>query len=49
MRYSPDRKRDTWATVDCALNQTVTGVHDVYFKFKGQSSNLFNLDWWRFH
>jgi len=43
----PTGSDDAWTTVACALNQIVTGVHDVYFKFKGPGSNLFNLDWWR--
>ncbi|MDP4182210.1 MAG: carbohydrate-binding protein, partial [Bacillota bacterium] len=37
----------TWATATCNVSGA-TGVHDVYLKFTGGSSYLFNLNWWKF-
>ncbi|MBN2351583.1 MAG: family 43 glycosylhydrolase [Spirochaetales bacterium] len=39
---------ETWTAVSGSLGAKVTGVHDVYLKFKGDGKSLFNLDWWRF-
>lgn len=36
-----------WAVQSCKI-QKVSGVHDVYFVFKGGDGNLFNFDWWKF-
>jgi len=36
----------TWATTACSLHNAV-GVHDLYLKFVGGSSYLFNLNWWQ--
>lgn len=36
-----------WSTVSCKVNK-ITGVHDVYFVFKGGASHLFNFDRWKF-
>lgn len=38
---------DQWQTQSCAVSG-VKGVHDLYFKFKGESGNLFNFNWWQF-
>lgn len=38
---------DLWKTVT-ALVKNITGVHDVYFVFRGEK-DLFNLDWWQFN
>jgi len=35
-----------WAVQSCKT-QKVSGVHDVYFVFKGNEGNLFNFDWWK--
>ncbi len=37
----------TWSDVSCAVSG-VTGEHDVYLKFTGESDYLFNLDWFKF-
>lgn len=37
----------TWATESCEVS-TVTGEHDLYVKFTGDSDYLFNLNWWKF-
>lgn len=38
---------ENWATVTSKVAKT-TGVHDVYFVFKGTGGHLFNFDWWKF-
>lgn len=37
----------TWVTLSAPV-QEVHGVHDLYFRFVGESGPLFNLNWWRF-
>ena len=37
----------TWTTKSCTVTST-TGVHDLFLKFTGSGSNLFNFNWWRF-
>ncbi len=37
----------TWVTKSCSVTST-TGVHDLFLKFTGSGSNLFNFNWWRF-
>lgn len=40
---------EEWQTVSAAVNQGVTGVHDLYFVFKGRKGvKLMNFDWWTF-
>jgi hypothetical protein len=40
---------EKWQTVDVNLNEEITGLHDLYFLFKGnQGAKLFNFDWWQF-
>ena len=40
---------EKWQTVSADLRETVTGVHDLYFVFKGRKGpKLFNLDYWQF-
>src|SRR5690606_36475213 len=36
-----------WETEEISVNPT-TGIHDVYFVFKGSSSNIFNINHWTF-
>jgi hypothetical protein len=36
-----------WETISCKLKK-IKGVHDLYFVFKGNDSNLFKFDWWKF-
>ncbi len=36
-----------WKTSKCRVDP-VSGVHDVYFIFKGGEGELFNFNWWRF-
>lgn len=37
----------TWQTITANVAKT-TGVHNVYFVFKGNGSSLFNIDYWKF-
>lgn len=37
-----------WAVQSCKLKKN-SGVHNLYFVFKGSRGNLFNFDWWRFN
>ncbi len=40
---------ERWMTVEAPLQKQVTGVHDVYFVFRGRKGcKLFNFDWWQF-
>ncbi|MBC7722704.1 MAG: family 43 glycosylhydrolase [Pedobacter sp.] len=43
---------DTWKTFTETITASVTGIHDVYFAFKGQNitagRTLFNFDYWMF-
>lgn len=40
---------DRWTTVDTLLANKVTGVHDLYFVFKGKApSNILFFDCWKF-
>ncbi|WP_343560782.1 glycoside hydrolase family 43 protein [Sphingobacterium sp.] len=40
---------DRWTTVDTPLSNKVTGVHDLYFVFKGKApSNILFFDCWKF-
>ncbi|MEO7719811.1 MAG: glycoside hydrolase family 43 protein [Capsulimonas sp.] len=36
-----------WVTKSCKVSG-VKGVHDLYFKFTGDSGSLFHFDWWKF-
>ena len=39
---------EEWNTYTATVNTTLTGVHDLYFKFEGQKGrDLMNLDWWK--
>jgi hypothetical protein len=43
--------KDLYKEFTTSIDKAATGVHDLYFVFKGgdiQQRNLFNLDWWRF-
>jgi len=35
-----------WALQTCKMKK-LTGVHDIYFVFKGGEGKLFNFDWWK--
>ncbi|MBR6275398.1 MAG: family 43 glycosylhydrolase [Prevotella sp.] len=38
---------EQWQTVSAQLSQRPTGIHDLFFAFKGmKGSKLFNIDWW---
>ena len=40
---------ECWQTRKADIRKPVTGIHDIYFVFKGRKGcDLFNLDWWRF-
>ncbi|RKR81756.1 carbohydrate binding protein with CBM6 domain [Mucilaginibacter gracilis] len=36
-----------WNTVTCKVTP-VTGIHNLYFVFKGKGEKLFDFDWWLF-
>jgi len=36
-----------WETVRCNV-QNAVGTHDLYLRFTGGNSYLFNVDWWKF-
>jgi arabinoxylan arabinofuranohydrolase len=36
-----------WTTKSCVVTD-VKGVHNLFFKFKGGSGNLFTFNWWKF-
>ncbi len=38
----------TWVNATCNISG-VSGIHDLYLKFTGGSSYLFNLNWWKFN
>ncbi|KAA8482455.1 carbohydrate binding protein with CBM6 domain [Arcticibacter tournemirensis] len=42
----------SWKTFSQKVNENITGVHDLYFVFKGQNitagRELFNFDYWQF-
>ncbi len=38
---------DTWTTASCSVSEA-SGIHDLYLKFTGGSSELFNFNWWQF-
>ena len=38
---------DIWKTITCDI-KSVTGKHDLFFKFKGDGGNLFSFNWWQF-
>lgn len=37
-----------WKLQSCKVH-SVTGVHDLYFVFKGSGTELLNFDWWKFN
>lgn len=37
-----------WELLSCAVKK-VKGIHDLYFVFKGNGTELLNFDWWRFN
>jgi hypothetical protein len=39
---------EIWRTPSVAVNKA-TGIHDVYFVFKGGQGHLFNFNWWKFN
>lgn len=39
---------EEWQTLETPISETVSGVHDLYFVFKGRKGcKLFNFDWWK--
>ena len=38
----------SWHTQTIKINHKITGIHDLYFIFKGGEGDLFNFDWWKF-
>jgi hypothetical protein len=41
------RQAGIWSTFTAPVND-ITGIHDVYFVFKGEK-DLFYFDWWKFY
>lgn len=40
---------ECWTSIEANVTVPVTGVHDVYFVFKGRKGcELFHFDWWKF-
>jgi len=40
---------ENWKVLETKVLSTVSGVHDIYFVFKGRKGpKLFNFDWWEF-
>lgn len=40
---------ECWTSIEADVTVPVTGVHDVYFVFKGRKGcELFHFDWWKF-
>lgn len=40
---------EEWKTLETKVTAPVTGIHDVFFVFKGRKGcQLFNFDWWEF-
>lgn len=37
----------TWTTCSCPVGE-VSGIHNLYLQFTGDSGYLFNINWWRF-
>ncbi|PHR92083.1 MAG: carbohydrate-binding protein [Leeuwenhoekiella sp.] len=42
------RQEGLWSTLTTPVNKTITGVHDLFFVFKGER-DLFYFDWWKFN
>jgi len=47
MFYKKEQKQNGWSTIKTNVRK-VTGIHDLFLVFKGNESDLFNLDWWKF-
>ncbi len=39
--------QNNWVTSSCSVSR-VTGEHDLYIKFTGESGYLMNINWWKF-
>jgi arabinoxylan arabinofuranohydrolase len=48
LKVKPTGALDKWKTQSCRV-RGAKGVHDLYFKFTGNSSPLMNFDWWKFN
>jgi len=44
----PTGDKQSWHTQNTKINYKITGVHDLYFTFKGGEGDLFNFDCWKF-
>ncbi len=47
LEISPTDGWQNWKEMSCDVSGA-SGMHDVYFVFKGGESYLFNVDWWKF-
>ncbi|WP_234124346.1 glycoside hydrolase family 43 protein [Clostridium hydrogenum] len=49
LNVTPTGGAQQWKIMQCNV-QSVSGVHNIFFKFTGNSSqNLFNIDYWQFN
>jgi arabinoxylan arabinofuranohydrolase len=48
LKVKPTGALNKWKTQSCRV-KGAKGVHDLYFKFTGDSSPLMNFDWWKFN
>lgn len=45
VKYTGGPKK--WEELSCTVN-SISGIHDLYFVIKGNGTDLFNFDWWKF-
>ncbi|TCC94580.1 carbohydrate-binding protein [Pedobacter frigiditerrae] len=45
----PATNKEKWITQVFKTEKVITGIHDLFFVFKGSNGNLFNFDWWKFN
>jgi hypothetical protein len=41
--------QEEWNTQKFKTEKMITGIHDLFFVFRGTNGNLFNFDWWKFN
>jgi len=48
LSITPTGGWEEWQTVSANLSVALTGIHPIFFTFKGQKGRkLLNMDWWR--
>jgi len=48
LNVKPTGDNQSWNTQSVKIDKKQTGVHDLFFIFKGNEGDLFNFDWWKF-